>query len=203
MEMDLDPSEIAADIIPRQTLRGRLAGTYAASGVHDLTSAAVDELRLEHGGVQGDRHFGFTRKSGSREPWYPRGTEIRSGRELSIVSEEELTEVARSMELSELPPEWIGANLVVAGIPHLSLLPSGTRLFFEGEASVVVEAINGPCRDAGNSIAAHAGGRSEFELLFPKVALGLRGVVASVERAGVVRPGTELTVRIPEQRLYR
>ncbi len=38
--------------------------------------------------------------------------------------------------------------------------------------------------------------------MFPKVARDLRGVVASVERAGAVRAGGDVQVRIPEQRLY-
>jgi len=159
-------------------------------------------LPLAFGGVPGDRHFGFTRKSGGREPWYPRGTEIRGGREVSIVSLEELAVAAERMGLPELPPEWIGANLAIEGLPSLSYLPPGTRLHFAGDASLVVEAINGPCRDAGRSIARHSGGWAEFELLFPRVARGLRGVVASVERPGVVRVGTEIQIRIPEQRLY-
>ena len=199
---EISTAAVSAVTVPRQTLRGRLVTVMAAPAGDDLTSAPVAELRLDFGGVSGDRHFGFTRKAGAREPWYPRGTVIRSGREVSIVSRDELAEVARRLEIPELPPEWIGANLVIEGVPDLSLLPSGTRLFFEGDASVVVEEINGPCRDAGRLIARHAGGRPDLELLFPKVALGLRGVVASVERAGTVRAGTVVIVRIPEQRLY-
>lgn len=33
--------------------------------------------------------------------------------------------------------------------------------------------------------------------------MGLRGVVASVERLGRVRAGTEVEVRVREQRIYR
>jgi hypothetical protein len=106
------------------------------------------------------------------------------------------------MGLAELRPEWIGANLAIEGVPRLSYLPPGTRLFFEGNASVVVEAINGPCRDAGRAIVRHTGGPPELELTFPKLALGLRGVVASVERTGSVTAPGEVQLRIPEQRLY-
>ena len=188
--------------VPGRRVNARVAGIYAARSAADLTSTAVDTLALELAGVPGDRHYGFSRKAGSREPWYPRGTEIRSGRQVSIVSIEELAEVARRMELPALPAEWIGANLLLESVPNLSYLPPGTRLFFEGDASLVVEGINAPCRDAGRSIARHTGGRDEFELMFPKVARDLRGVVASVERAGIVRAGTDVQVRIPEQRLY-
>lgn len=200
--MDDKTSAVAAATAPRQSLRARLVGVYAGGDPGDLTTVAIDALTLALGGIPGDRHFGATRKSGAREPWYPRGTIIRSGREISIVSVEELAEVARRMELPEIRPEWIGANLAVEGVPRLSYLPPGTRLFFAGDASLVVEAINGPCRDAGRSLARHTGGPKEYELTFPKVALGLRGVVASVERPGVVRAATDIQVRVPEQRLY-
>jgi hypothetical protein len=189
-------------VIPRKKLTGRVAGVFAAGDPRELTSIAVASLPLELAGLPGDRHYGFTRKSGSREPWYPRGTEIRSGRQVSVVSVEELAEIARRMGLPALPPEWIGANVAVEGIPRLSLLPAGTRLHFAGDAALVVEAINGPCRDAGRAIARNSGGPREYELTFPKVALGLRGVVASVERAGAVAAGSEVQVRVPEQRLY-
>lgn len=192
----------APSTIPRKTIHGRVVGVYAGGSATDLTSGAVDDLALHLAGVAGDRHYGFTRKAGAREPWYPRGTEIRSGRQVSVVSVEELAEVARRMALPVLPAEWIGANLTLEGVPSLSFLPPGTRLFFEGGASLVVEGINAPCRAAGRSIVRHTGGRDEFELMFPKVARNLRGVVASVERAGVVRVGTDVQVRVPEQRLY-
>ncbi len=188
--------------IPRKTIRGRVVGVYAAGSSDDLTSVAIGKLELELGGVPGDRHYGFTRKSSSREPWYPRGTEIRSGRQVSIVSLEELAEVAKRMGLAEIRPEWIGANIALEGVPSLSYLPSGTRLMFEGTASLVIEAINGPCRDAGRASVRNTGGPKELELAFPKMALGLRGVVASVERAGSIAAPGEVQVRLPEQRLY-
>jgi MOSC domain-containing protein YiiM len=162
----------------------------------------VPELAVDLAGVRGDRHYGFTRKAGSREPWYPRGTEIRSGRQVTIVSAEELAEIAMRLGLPALPATWIGANIVTEGVAALSHLPAGTRLFFAGNASLVVEGINAPCRDAGRAIVRNSGRANELELAFPKVAQGLRGVVASVERAGTILPDTEMQVRIPEQRIY-
>ena len=91
-------------VIPRRTIHGRLVGVYSAGEPKDLTCVAATVLTLALGGVPGDRHFGFTRKSGAREPWYPRGTEIRSGREISIVSLEELAEAARRMDLPATEP---------------------------------------------------------------------------------------------------
>ncbi len=185
----------------RRTLHGRVAGLYRATDARDLTSVAIESLPLELAGIPGERHFGFTRKAGAREPWYPRGTEIRSGRQVTVVSIEEMSEVASRMGLAQLPPQWIGANIAIEGVDRLSFLPAGTRLFFDGGATLVVEAINAPCRDAGRCIARHVG-NPEFELSFAKVAVGLRGIVASVERPGSVRMATDVQVRVPEQRLY-
>ena len=190
------------EVVERRTLTGRLKSVLKAARAGDHVSDAVDTLELALGGIPGDRHFGQTRKSGSREPWYPRGTPIRSGREVTAVAVEELAEIAGRMGLENLPAGWIGANLVIEGVPNLTFLPPGTRLFLEGGGVLVVEAVNNPCRVAGKVIAREAG-RGDLELMFPKVAIGLRGVVASVERAGTVRAGTAVEVRVPEQRIYR
>jgi hypothetical protein len=54
----------------------------------------VASLAIGFDGVEGDYHAGPTRKSGGREPWYPRGTEIRNERQLSIVAADELAMAA-------------------------------------------------------------------------------------------------------------
>ena len=200
--MSMAEAGAVLEIIERRTLAGRLKSVLMAARADDPVSEAVDALELAIGGIPGDRHFGQTRKSGSREPWYPRGTEIRSGREVTVVAVEELAEAAARMDLAALPAGWIGANLVIEGVPSLTFLPPGTRLFLAGGGVLVVEAVNNPCRRAGKAIAVESG-RDDLELLFPKVAIGLRGVVASVERPGTVRAGTEVDVRVPEQRIYR
>jgi hypothetical protein len=109
------------------------------------------------------------------------------------------------MGLAEIKPEWIGANLLVEGLPHLSMLPSGTLLFFKDGVTIKVDAQNGPCRIAGRSIAANAG-MADHEagaLLFPKAAKRLRGVVAWVEKPGSIRVGEEISARVPEQWIYK
>ncbi|RUX90551.1 molybdenum cofactor sulfurase, partial [Mesorhizobium sp. M7D.F.Ca.US.004.01.2.1] len=106
--------------------------------------------------------------------------------------------------LAEIKPEWIGANLLIEGVPNLSMLPAGTLLFFKGGVAIKVDAQNGPCRIAGRSIAENAG-MADVEagaLLFPKVAKRLRGVVAWVEKPGTIKAGEEMSVRVPEQWIY-
>jgi hypothetical protein len=192
------------EIVPVRKLAAKVEGIYAAPHGRFQTEA-VDELVLGFDGITGDFHAGPTRRSGSREPWYPRGTEIRNERQLSIVAPDELAVIAGRMGLTELKPEWIGANLLLDGIPDLSMLPSGTLLFFKGGVTIKVDAQNGPCRYSGASIAENAGmpDREAGSLLFPKVAKRLRGLVAWVEKPGRIVPGEEISVRVPEQWIYR
>jgi hypothetical protein len=124
--LDLFPeAEIQVEIIPARKLAARVAALYAAPSDH-FETRAVDELRLGFDGIAGDFHAGLTRRSGGREPWYPRGTEMRNERQLSVVAADELAIVAGRMGVAEIKPEWIGANLLIEGLPHLSMLPSGT-----------------------------------------------------------------------------
>ena len=203
--LDLQPRlDGEPEIVPVRKLAAAVAGVYAAPRGRFQTEA-VDELVLGFDGIAGDFHAGPTRKSGSREPWYARGTEMRNERQLSIVAPDELAVIAGRMGLAELKPEWIGANLLLDGIPSLSMLPSGTLLFFKGGVTIKIDAQNGPCRYSGASIAENAGmpDREAGSLLFPKVAKRLRGLVAWVEKPGRIVMGEEISVRVPEQWIYR
>ena len=99
-------------------------------------------------------------------------------------------------------PEWIGGNIVLAGIPYLSLLPPRTLLLFENGVTIRVDGDNGPCRQSGRGIARHVPNPADIEFVFVKAAGQLRGVVGWVERAGVIATGEAVTVRVWEQRLY-
>ncbi len=161
----------------------------------------VSDLAFGFDGIVGDGHAGLTRKAGGREPWFPRGTEIRSGRQVSIVSEEELAAVARDLGIEAVDPAVIGANLVLAGVPHFSYLPPRTLITFAGGATLVIEAQNAPCRLAGKALADRLG-RADLELAFVAAAKRRRGLVASVERPGRVSDAGEVALRIPEQWIY-
>jgi hypothetical protein len=186
-----------ADSAARKITATVIACLIADAGT--FVSRPVDALTLDFTGVPGDQHAGATRRSTSREPWYPRGTEIRNDRQLTIVSVEELADVAMLMSLDEIAPAWIGANLVLVGMEPLTLLPRGTRLMFAGGAALLVEGENAPCRVAGKSIGAYVPGSAGFDLLFPKVARHKRGVVASVEKPGTIAVGEIVVVRVPRE----
>lgn len=202
--LDLFPeAEKPVEIVPARKLVAKVAALYLAPSDH-FETRPVDALRLSFDGISGDFHAGATRRSGGREPWYPRGTEMRNERQLSVVAADELAIVADRMGLAEIKPEWIGANLLIEGVPRLSMLPAGTLLFFKDGVTIKVDAQNGPCRIAGRSIAEHAG-MADIEagaLLFPKSAKRLRGLVAWVEKPGTIKAGEEISVRVPEQWIY-
>lgn len=199
LPLDADP-----DILPARKLLGRVAGLYRAAGDH-FETRPVPFLDLGFDGIAGDYHQGTTRRSGGREPWYARGTEMRNERQLSILAPDELERIARNMGLSRVLPEWIGANLLLDGVPQLSFLPAGTMLFFQGGVTLKVDGQNAPCRSAGRNLAKRAG-MDDIEagaLAFPKMARRLRGMVAWVEKPGRIEAGEEVSVRIPEQWIWR
>lgn len=194
---------VLPEILPGRKIIGRVAETLAAPGGDFLTETVVS-LSLGFEGIESDYHAGPTRKTGGREPWYRRGTEICNERQLSIVAADELALAAAEMGIDRIAPEWIGANLVLAGIPLLSMLPPRTQLFFEGGVTLRIDGDNSPCRVAGAAIAKNVPGRDETELAlaFVKAAKRRRGVVAWVEKPGVIKSGEAVTARIWEQWIY-
>ncbi|MEZ5805652.1 MAG: molybdenum cofactor sulfurase [Rhizobiaceae bacterium] len=204
MAEQLNLLESDAEIVPGRKISARVAGAYIAPA-GDFQTEAVEALSLGFDGIAGDVHAGPTRRSGGREPWYPRGTEMRNERQLSLVAPDELMIVAGRMCIAEVKPEWIGANLLIDGVPRLSMLPAGSLMFFKGGVTLKVDAQNGPCRIAGRAIAENAGmaDRDAGALLFPKVAKRLRGLVAWVERPGTISRGEDVSIRVPEQWIYR
>ena len=192
--------------VPPQKLRGTVAGLFIAddeAGGAAFVTRPVEHLTLNLEGIEGDHHAGQTRRSGSREPWYPRGTEMRNERQLSILSTVELATVARRLRIPELRAEWIGGNLVLDGIPDLTDLPPRTVLFFDNGATIRIDGDNAPCRIAGRSIAEQFDNRADIELAFPQQSQNMRGLVGWVEKTGTLTTGEGFEARIPEQRLYR
>lgn len=204
MQLPLMRLDDEVEIHPARKLLGSVDSVLVAGG-RDFVTRQVDALDLGFDGISGDHHQGLTRRSGGREPWYARGTEMRNERQLSIVAADELAIIAGRMDIAEVRPEWIGANMVLGGVPNLSMLPAGTLMFFSGGATLKVDGQNVPCRIAGRSIADHARmvDREAGALLFPKVARRLRGLVAWVEKPGRIAAGEKVSVRISEQWIYR
>ncbi|WP_244630938.1 MOSC domain-containing protein [Aureimonas sp. ME7] len=183
------------------TLVGAVDGLFLAEG-KGFETACVPGLDLTFEGIPGDAHSGATRRSGGREPWYPRRTEIRNERQISVVSHMELAEIAKGLGIDRLAPEWIGANIAIAGIERLSSLPARTLLFFEGGATIKIDGDNAPCRKSGRAVAAHVEGRADIERTFSREARHRRGLVGWVEKPGRVALGESVEIRVPEQWIY-
>lgn len=187
--------------IPSKRLMARVAAVLLAPATtNDFITQPVPVLSLTFEGIFGDRHAGFQRGADARTPHYKRGLPIRNIRQLTIVSVEELAAIAVALDLPEMRPEWLGANLVLDGLADLSFLPRGTRLAFPQGAALAAEGYNPPCIGPGRKVNAHAPGITPQA--FVKAAARLRGIVASVERPGEVGVGEVVEVHVPEQWVY-
>lgn len=194
------------EVTPARRLNGTvtLIAATSGSGTYDFPTEMTDELPLGFEGIEAERHRGWTRKADSRVPYLKRGTIMRNTRHVSLVADDELALVAERLGLARIDARAIGANLVIAGLPRLSLLPRGTKLLIEGGAILEVSDQNAPCRFAGKGAQdRHGEGRTDIELAFAKAAKRLRGIVAAVEHPGVVKAGASVEALIPEQWIYR
>lgn len=191
-------------IIEPMKRQGRLVALLNATGQGRLEfrGATADCLVLDFEGIVGNRHSGFTRGADARVPYLKRGTTMRNARQLSVVSVEDCAEIARRLDIEKVDPACLGANVVIEGLPHLSYLPRGTRLFFDGGVILAVEDQNAPCSIAGEAVMLANPGRDDIKLAFPKLAKGLRGLVVTVEHPGILAAGGEITARLPEQWIY-
>lgn len=165
-----------------------------------LVSEAVERLRLDFSGPEGEAHGGLTRDSCSRVlRQYPRGTEIRNTRQLSIISAEELAEIAADMGIEQLDPALLGATMVVKGLRDFTHLPPSSRLQGEAGATVVVDMENQSCQLPARPIESRHPGQGAA---FRRAAKDRRGVTAWVEREGLISVGEVLTLHIPAQRAW-
>lgn len=165
-----------------------------------LEKFEVHKLELLFSGIKGDFHSGLTRKSDVRTiKQYPRDTDIRNVRQLTIVSEEELGEIASLMGIPEMKAEWLGANIVTSGIPDLTMLTPSARMQFPSGATIVVDMENFPCRQVADVVAQH---HPEPKAGLVASSLHKRGLTAWVEREGVINSGDDIVLWVPQQRLY-
>lgn len=190
-----------SDLLSKASFAGAVSQLLATPDREaGLEKQARDHLMLRFDGIEGDCHGGLTRKSDSRMvKQYNRGTEVKNARQVSILSEEELAEVATNMGIPAVRPEWVGANLVTRGIPDLTLLPPSTRLRFPSGAMIAVDIENLPCRYPAAIIEKR---HPEQKMGFVAAARHKRGVVGWIEAEGEIRAGDSITVWLPPRRLY-
>jgi MOSC domain-containing protein YiiM len=166
-----------------------------------IRALPLAEMPLSFAGYAGESHAGLTRPSCSRVlQQHPRGTEIRNVRQLAVVSAEEMAEVAHDLGLERMDYAWVGASLVVEGIPDFTHLPPSSRLQGPDGVTLVVDMENLPCQEPAVTIDKALPGMGKG---FKLAAEGKRGVTAWVEREGVLRLGDELRLHVPAQRAWR
>lgn len=188
----LIPTEITGEIV----WIGRVPDRAAS-----LKSAPMSEAELTYAGIPGEIHGGLTRPSCSRVvSQYPKGTEIRNVRQLTVMSAEELAQIAADCGLATLDPGYAGASLVIKGIPDFTHIPPSSRLQFPDGSCLVVDMENQPCHLPAKGINAdHPGAGDRFKA----AAKDKRGVTAWVEREGVIHLGDTVRLHVPGQRAWR
>lgn len=195
-------------------MRGRVEAVLIAKNFGTIVSVETEKIQVISGqGVRGDNHFG-ERLVDAREDdllkfGIPKGTEIANYRQFSAVSLEELAEIARLMELpTEIPLGLLGENIILSGIPYLTHLPIGTKLFFQKNEKVkrtsvlVVWGENTPCQLPGDTIQQHFSDIPELSHRFQKTAYKKRGIVGSIYCSGFIRKGDTVIAHIPHQEGY-
>jgi MOSC domain-containing protein YiiM len=188
-------------ILNKLSITGRVKACFSSPKRESgLEKPECDRLVITFDGIEGDCHASRNRLSDSRMlNQYKRGTPVANSRQLSLVSLEELADIAKALDIPVLPPQWVGANLLISDIPDLTLLPPSTRMMFSSGATLIVDLENAPCRYPADIIEQHHPGHG---LAFPKLAKHKRGLVVRVEREGMIAKGDEIVLFIPQQRIY-
>lgn len=189
------PALIPTDYIGTVIWLGRVTDRAGS-----LRASAVNEFYASFAGVEGESHGGLTRASCSRvTSQYAKGTEIRNTRQFSIVSAEELAMIAQNSGLEQIDPAWLGASMVISGIPDFTFIPPSSRLQTPSGATLSVDMENRPCTLPARVIEEDAPG---YGKAFKPAAANLRGVTAWVECEGVIKVGDAIRLHLPDQRAW-
>jgi MOSC domain-containing protein len=165
-----------------------------------IRSGSADRIDLGFSGQAGARHAGENRASCIRvSNLYDKGTEIRNVRQLTILSAEQLAEIAAEMDIETLDPGLLGATLILRGIPDFTHVPPSARLQGPSGLTLTVDTENRPCLYPAREIEAEQPGHGAA---FKPAATNRRGVTAWVERPGALALGDMMTLFIPDQRAW-
>ncbi|NRB03996.1 MAG: MOSC domain-containing protein [Rhodobacteraceae bacterium] len=187
----LKPTQFAAEVI----WLGRVV-----SGGEGIRSEVIEGAFASFDGFDGEVHGGATRPSCVRtKAQHPKGTTIRNVRQLSILSEEQVAQTAAEMGIAQIDPTWLGASLIVRGIPDFTHVPPSSRLQAPSGATLVIDMENRPCQFPAKEIEKEEAG---FGKLYLPAARGRRGVTAWVEREGDIRIGDKMTLHVPDQPVW-
>ncbi|MEP2889473.1 MOSC domain-containing protein [Tateyamaria sp.] len=177
--------------------------TWLGRVTHDdgtLRSEPLQAVDATLDGFPGEAHGGATRAACVRvKTQYPQGTDIRNVRQLSILSAEEMADIAAKMGMEKIDPAWVGASMIIEGIPDFSHVPPSSRLMAPSGAGITIDMENRPCVLPGREIEKEAEG---FGKRFKAAAALKRGVTAWMEFGGRLAIGDELVLHVPDQPLW-
>jgi len=174
----------------------KTAAILIADQQDTFVTRRIPEAMLEFGGIPGDRHFGVTIGADSRQPMYPRGTEILNRRQITIVSQEECAMIAENLGLERVLPEWLGANLLLSGYPEVTGLTIGSRILFPNGTGLICMGENLPCKLPGEVIQKLHHDHPKLDTRFVRAAYKRRGIVCAVERPGKIHEGDQVRILI-------
>lgn len=165
-----------------------------------LRASPRQTLELDFDGAAGERHAGRERESCVRMTMlYPKGTRVRNVRQLSVLSQEELDGIAADIGLEALDPSWLGASLVLRGIPDFTHVPPASRLVLPSGLVLTIDTENLPCIYPAREIESDRPGHGKA---FKSAARGRRGVTAWVERPGSISLADQAALFVPSQRAW-
>ena len=98
--------------------------------------------------------------------------------------------------VEEVEPGWLGAQMVVSGLPDFSRVPPSARLQSEAGTTLCIDMQNRPCHLPARVVERERPGAGAA---FKRAAEGLRGVTAWIEREGVLAVGDGLRLFVPDQ----
>ena len=187
---------VKSECIGTVTWLGRVNATE-----DNIRSEAVNSVEVTFEGIVGESHSGATRPSCERVAMlHLKSTEIRNTRQLSILSAEENVEIAVSMGLENLDPSWLGASIVISGLPDFTHIPLGLRLQTTTGTTLTADLENEPCNWPAKEIETECPG---YGKAFKSVAKGRRGITAWVERPGPLSIGDTVHLFVPKQRAWQ
>lgn len=127
--------------------------------VNQRTSEGQTVITLSDHGIVGDRHEGPNRTAGAREAGSGiaiKGEQLSMNpRQITILSEADITVIKNNLQIPSLLPEDLGANIILADFPEFTRRAiGGTLLQFPGGSVILAVEPNQRCVWPGRAVEA-------------------------------------------------
>jgi len=160
-------------------------------------SREIPEGKITLEGLAGDSHYGLTMLTHGHNPEYPKGTEIRNNRQITILSADELIEIARALNIPKVDISWLSGNILISGIKNFSVVPLGSKIIFANGVVLTSSGENNPCKTPASITQSHYPEIEGIARDFIKAAMHRRGIIAWTEHAGTILPGERFRIELP------